>query len=205
MCNRVFFAHKNQCCSVFLQECCRFWTDLVNLRIRRKDGNMKKLAAFMLALLIAGASTGAVFAYLTSQDSVNNNITAANTDIHITEKFDPPEELIPGTVIPKTVAVTSSSTTDCYVRVMVHFSSMEAEKFCESLQIQQGWTKGSDGYYYWNNKVKPQETTGTLFSQIMIRKDAAEEDLESFDVLVYAEAVACGEDSMEDAWEKVNI
>ena len=37
---------------------------------------MKKLAAFMLALLIAGASTGAVFAYLTSQDSVNNNITS---------------------------------------------------------------------------------------------------------------------------------
>ena len=63
---------------------------------------MKKLAAVMLALLIAGVSTGAVFAYLTSQDSVNNKITAANTDIRITEKFDPPGELNPGTVIPKT-------------------------------------------------------------------------------------------------------
>ena len=166
---------------------------------------MKKLAAVMLALLIAGISTGAVFAYLTSQDSVDNKITAANTDIHITEKFDPPGELNPGTVIPKTVAVTSSSTTDCYVRVMVHFSSLEAENFCEPLQIQPGWTKGSDGYYYWNAKVKPQETTGNLFTAVNIRKDVAKEDLEDFDVLVYAEATACADDSMEDAWKKMDI
>lgn len=166
---------------------------------------MKKLAAVMLALLIAGVSTGAVFAYLTSQDSVNNKITAANTDICITEKFDPPGELNPGTVIPKTVAVTSSSTTDCYVRVMVHFSSLEAEKFCEPLQIQPGWTRGSDGYYYWNAKVKPQETTGNLFTAIKIRKDAVKGNLENFDVLVYAEATACAEDSMDAAWKKMNV
>lgn len=166
---------------------------------------MKKIAAVILALLIAGISTGAVFAYLTSEDSVNNKITAANTDIRIVEKFDPPEELKPGTVIPKTVSVVSSSTTDCYVRVMVYFSSLEAEKFCEPLQIQQGWVKGSDGYYYWNKKVKPQETTGQLFSQIAIRKDVATEELTNFDVLVYAEAVACGKDNMENAWKKMDL
>lgn len=165
---------------------------------------MKKIAAVMLALLLTGIGTGTVFAYLTAQDGVNNKITAANTDIRITEKFDPPGELNPGTVIPKTVAVTSSSSTDCYVRVMVHFSSQEAENFCEPLQIQPGWTLGNDGYYYWNKKVTPQETTGNLFSAIVIRKDTAKEELENFDVLVYAEAVCCGKDSMETAWKKLN-
>lgn len=165
---------------------------------------MKKIAAVMLALLLTGIGTGTVFAYLTAQDSVNNKITAANTDIHITEKFDPPGELHPGTVIPKTVAVTSSSSTDCYVRVMVHFSSREAENFCEPLQIQTGWSKGDDGYYYWNQKVKPKETTGNLFSRVIIKKNVAKEDLESFEVLVYAEAVACEKDSMENAWKKMD-
>ena len=42
----------------------------------------------MLALLIAGISTGAAFAYLTAQESVENRITASDTDIEITEKYE---------------------------------------------------------------------------------------------------------------------
>ena len=106
--------------------------------------NMKKIAAIMLALLIAGISTGAALAYLTAQESVENRLTAASTDIEITEQFDPPEELHPGTVIPKKVAVTSHSSTDCYVRVLVEFSSWKARQFCEKLEILDGWEK-ADG------------------------------------------------------------
>ena len=200
MCDKVFL-RTNLDCPVFFVP----GSYQQSLKQRRKDGHMKKLAVVILILLMTGISTGAVFAYLTSQDSVSNRITAANTDIRITEKFDPPGKLNPGTVIPKTVAVTSNSSTDCYVRVMVHFSSLEAEKFCEPLKIQSGWTLAGDGYYYWNGKVKPQETTGNLFSQITIRKDAEKEDLENFDVLIYAEAVACGKDKMEDAWKRMKV
>ena len=105
--------------------------------------NMKKIAAIMLALLIAGISTGAALAYLTAQESVENRLTAASTDIEITEQFDPPEELHPGTVIPKKVAVTSHSSTDCYVRVLVEFSSWKAQQFCEKLE-----GKGASGRNY---------------------------------------------------------
>ena len=158
----------------------------------------------MLALLIAGISTGAAYAYLTAQESVENRLTAASTDIEITEQFDPPAELNPGTVIPKKVAVTSHSSTDCYVRVLVEFSSWKAQQFCEDLEILDGWEKADDGYYYWKEKVKPGETTGQLFSQVKIRSDAAKEDLEKFEILVYAEAVSCGDDSMQEAWEKMD-
>ena len=106
---------------------------------------MKKAAAVLLALMIAGISTGAVFAYLTAQEKTVNEVTAANTDISISENFNPPKELNPGITIPKSVSVTSHSTADCYVRVMVRFSSLEAEQFCESLQILGGWTKEKDG------------------------------------------------------------
>ena len=165
---------------------------------------MKKIAAIMLALLIAGISTGAAFAYLTAQESVENRITASDTDIEITEKYDPPGELRPGLVIPKTVAVTSHSTTDCYVRVLVEFSSWKAQQFCEELKISDGWEKHADGYYYWKEKVNPGRTTGNLFSEVKIRSDVEKEDLEPFEILVYAEAVSCGNDNMQEAWEKMD-
>ena len=166
--------------------------------------NMKKIAAIMLALLIAGISTGAALAYLTAQERVENRLTAASTDIEITEQFDPPEELHPGTVIPKKVAVTSHSSTDCYVRVLVEFSSWKAQQFCEKLEILDGWEKADDGYYYWKEKVHPGETTGQLFSQVKIRSNVDREDLEKFEILVYAEAVSCGSDSMQEAWKKMD-
>lgn len=162
---------------------------------------MRRLAAVALALLIAGISTGAVWAYLTAQDTVKNEVTAADTDIEISENFDPPGTIRPGSVITKTVAVTSHSSTDCYVRVMVRFSSLEAEQFCEPLQILEGWTKKEDGYYYWKEKVKPGETTGNLFTSVKIKQDADTEQLEAFDILVYAEAVAGKDRNLENAWE----
>lgn len=165
---------------------------------------MKKLAAVMLAFLIAGISTGAVFAYLTAQESVENIITAADTDIEITEKFDPPGELEPGMRIVKSAAVTSHSSVDCYVRMQVKFSSLKAQQFCEELEVLEGWEKKSDGYYYWKEKVSPGGTTGNLFSQIKIRPDVSKEDLEKFEILVYAEAVSCKDNSMETAWENMD-
>lgn len=165
---------------------------------------MKKIAAVMLILMIAGISTGAVFAYLTAQDEVLNEITAANTDISISEEFDPPKELNPGITIPKSVMITSHSSADCYIRVMVRFSSLEAEESCEPLQIMEGWTRGEDGYYYWKEKVKPGEQTGELFHSVKIKQDVEKEDLKDFELLVYAEAVSCGQESMQDAWKKMD-
>lgn len=165
---------------------------------------MKKLAAVMLAFLIAGISTGAVFAYLTAQESAENIVTAADTDIKITEKFDPPGELEPGMRIVKSAAVTSHSSVDCYVRMQVKFSSLKAQQFCEELEILEGWEKKQDGYYYWREKVSPGEATGALFSQVKIRSDAAKEDLEKFEILVYAEAVSCKDNNMETAWENMD-
>lgn len=174
------------------------------LKERVNNKNMKKIAAIMLALLIAGISIGAVYAYLTVQESVENRLTAASTDIEITEQFDPPDELRPGIVIPKKVAVASHSSTACYVRILVEFSSWRAQQFCEDLEILEGWEKSEDGYYYWKEKVSPGETTGPLFSQVEICSDVAKEDLEKFEILVYAEAVSCGSYSMQDAWKKMD-
>lgn len=165
---------------------------------------MKRLAAVMLILLLTGAGTGAVLAYLTAQDQVENKITAASTDIRIEEKFQPPEHLEPGDIIPKTVQVLSTSDRDCYIRVMLKFSSLEAENFCEPLTILDGWTRESDGYYYWKEKVKPGESTGQLISSVNIKQNISEKELEDFEILVYAEAVSCQEESMEEAWRNMN-
>ena len=86
----------------------------------------------------------------------------------------------------------------------MEFSSWKAQQFCEKLEILDGWEKTDDGYYYWKEKVHPGETTGQLFSQVKIRSNVDREDLEKFEILVYAEAVSCGSDSMQEAWKKMD-
>lgn len=165
---------------------------------------MKKIIALMTSLLLLGAGTGAVYAYLTAKEELTNDFFAANTEIEITEEFHPPGELKPGLTIEKSACVTSRSDTDCYVRMSVRFSSLEAEQFCEPLAVLGGWSPGGDGYYYWHEPLKPQETTGRLFGPVQIRGDAAQEELQGFEILVYAEAVACKELSAEEAWREAD-
>lgn len=163
---------------------------------------MKNLIAVVLAAaLLLGVGAGVSYAYLTAQDDAANQFEAASVDVDIQEDFDPPDEVKPGMAIPKSPRVYSSSDVDCYVRAMVHFSSSDAQKCCEPLAINEGWSDGGDGYYYWENPLPPGESTGTLFDSVTIRQDA-EEEIPPFEILVYAEAVQCGGLSREEAWEK---
>ncbi|MDO4523151.1 MAG: SipW-dependent-type signal peptide-containing protein [Eubacteriales bacterium] len=158
----------------------------------------------MAAVLVLGAGVGTSYAYLTAEDEVNNEFSVSETGITITEEFDPPKELRPGQVITKKPWIVSSSNVDCYVRAMVRFSDSRAESFCEALEIQEGWEPAEDGYYYWKEKLAPGETTGALFETVRLREDTEKEELVPFELLVYAEAVQCGELEASDAWKTMD-
>lgn len=164
----------------------------------------KRIAAVLAAALILGVGVGTSYAYLTGKDDVENTFQASKTDIKIEENFTPVPELTPGTVITKAPRVISQSSTPCYVRMMVQFSDDEAQKFCQPLVINSGWRQKGDGYYYWDKALSPGEATGTLFDSVTIRPETAKEDMESFDILVYAEAVQSRGMSAEEAWEAMS-
>ncbi len=155
------------------------------------------------AALTMTAGLGTTYAYLTAQDSVENTFDAAEVDITVEEGFEPtPPE--PGKVIKKAPRIRSDSDTDCYVRMRYEFTSSDAEKLCESVKTNPGWTKKSDGYYYWNSIVKPGGETGTLFDRIQIRSGITAEEIIPFDILVYAEAVQAKGQSLASAWASVD-
>lgn len=163
----------------------------------------KYMLVFLAAALILGAGAGITYAYLSAQDGTINRFRAVTTDIKIEEEFEPPEEITPGKVIKKIPRIVNTSAVPCFVRVSVRFSDSSAEKLCEPLQIKAGWERKEDGWYYWDAALAAGKSTGPLFEQVRIREDAGEE-IPSFDLLVYAEAVSCGNKSAEEAWRQMD-
>ncbi len=162
---------------------------------------MKKcIIAATAAALILGVGAGTSYAYLTGQDRAENTFTASKTEIVIEEEFEPVPDPVPGTVIKKAPRAVSTSSTDCYIRMMVRFSDKDMQACCEPLVINDGWEQKEDGYYYWHEKVQPGESTGTIFDEVRIRADISREEVAAFDIFVYAEAVQCGGMEMETAW-----
>lgn len=154
-------------------------------------------------LLVAAAGAGTSHAYLTAQDQVDNVFNASAVDITVEEDFEP-EPPEPGKRIKKAPRVHSESDVECYVRIRYAFTDSDAEKLCEPVRINPGWTLKDDGYYYWEKTVSPGKETGALFDCIEVKKEIAEEDIIPFDILVYAEAVQAGELSETEAWAGVD-
>lgn len=162
---------------------------------------MKNMIIAMLAgALILGVGAGVSYAYLTAQDDAANNFGVSSVDITIDERFEPPGEVTPGNVIIKAPRICSSSDIDCYVRAAVHFTDSDAKDCCDALAINPGWRDGEDGYYYWQERLQPGGQTGTLFDRVTIKQGT--DKIPPFDILVYAEAVQCGNNTMKEAWEE---
>lgn len=166
-----------------------------------KKKNRMMLTGMMAAVLAAGAYTS--YAYLTARDDVDNTFDVAEADITVQEDFEPepPES---GKLIKKAPRVQSRSDTDCYVRMRYAFTDSDAEVLCEPIEINPGWSKKSDGYYYWDGTVGPGEETGTLFDHIQVKDGITEEDIIPFDILVYAEAVQAAGMNAEESWAMVD-
>lgn len=166
-----------------------------------KKKNLMMLTGMMAAVLAAGAYTS--YAYLTAQDDVDNTFDVAEVDITVQEDFEP-EPPEPGKLIRKAPRVRSSSDTDCYVRMRYAFTDSDAEALCEPIEINQGWSQKSDGYYYWDGAVGPGEETGTLFDHIQVKDGITKDDIIPFDILVYAEAVQAAGMNAEESWAMMN-
>jgi len=149
-------------------------------------------------LLMLGASFGVTYAYLISDDTKVNAFTVGETDIEVEEKYDPPKELEPGIHITKEPWVRNTGNLPCFVRMRADFSDSKAKDFCLPLNISEDWEEGTDGYYYYKKLLAPGETTGSLFTEIVIKSDVEKGDMIDFDVLVYAEARQQGEYSESD-------
>lgn len=162
----------------------------------------KKLISSLFFACLFLSSTSLTMAYLTDQKEAVNEISPTENQIRIEESFDPPDELKPGITIPKSPRLFNESEIPVYVRMSVHFSDSAAEAFCEPLSIKNGWSRHSDGYYYYVHPLASKERSEALFDAVKIKDSISSKDLIPFELLVYAESVqAEGFASAEEAWD----
>lgn len=130
---------------------------------RQKTGML--LIAIALLLTVA---VGGTIAYLAaSAGPVTNTFTPGNVPPEVVEEFD-------GSV-KKNVAIKNGGNVDAYIRAKVIFTWQDASgnvygqlpvagKDYTISWTEDGWVKGSDGFYYHQAAVAPNGKTGVLFT-----------------------------------------
>lgn len=128
----------------------------------------RPLALLLALILVVGAAAGGTVAWLTqTTQTENNNFSYGTVSCAINENFD-------GTT-KSNVTVTNTGNTPAYIRAACIVNWVDAQgniaanvpaDYTYSLSIPgAGWTKGSDGYYYYNGVVNPNGTTeGSLLT-----------------------------------------
>ena len=163
------------------------------------------LAVILLCLSIMGTGT---LAYFTDSTTAHNVITTGNIDIKLIETradgstFEDVIGVMPGTAVDKIVQVSNVGPNDAWVRVSVTKeitlnnegrTKGDADKYLHITYNTDDWTKGDDGYYYYNKPLKAKgsdgDTTNPLFKEVLF--DAAmgnEYQNSTAQVYVYAQA-----------------
>ncbi len=142
------------------------------------------LLAACLAMLAAGT-----LAYYTSEGTAHNVITTGGIGIELHEwaneaKTEPFEDLtgvMPGVSATKIAEVENTGASEAWIRVLVEKkvtlsdgSSVETDLI--SLDINdKAWTRGIDGYYYYNKALAPGETTEPIFTAVTFAPEMGNE------------------------------
>lgn len=146
-----------------------------------KNTKTKILVLALAVALVAVCAVGTA-AFFTDRGTATNVITTGGVDIELLETavkdgeivpFEDVSGVMPGDAISKIVEVKNTGKSDAYVRISVEKAITLAEGLegqvdlsLVKLDINTGkWTE-ADGYYYYNEALKPGETTAPLFTTV---------------------------------------
>lgn len=174
-----------------------------------KSKNKKiALITVVIAILLAIA-IGGTYAYIYSSNTKVNTFGIGENVSHITEDFETPtdEQMVPGGTVKKDVKVTNTGMPS-YVRVYVAISSSDFEETFSIDWNTTDWTKGSDGYWYYNKVVGEGESTSSLMTTVTFNDkitDFKNKVKNAEGISVYEETVqAQGFSSAVEAFNAIN-
>ena len=153
---------------------------------------MKKniIISILLCLLACTIGFGVTYSYLITQAEKSNVLTVGEVEVKVEEDYEPPEQLSPNSSFKKAPYATNTGNLPCYVRMRADLSTVKAGTFCTlSGENAEYWEKGTDGYYYYKFLLNPGEKTAAAPFNTVEIGDCNVNDLEDFDINVYAEAV----------------
>ena len=151
-----------------------------NKKTKNERKNKRKL------LIVTGISAltilGGTLAYFTTSDTIQNIFKTALYQHQIVEKFESPSDWTPGTTTEKTIKVTNTGSISMavrasYIEQWVTSNGNEIplkdseNNVAAIINFNEGWTKSSDGHYYYGSKdnmtkVAPGETTSSFISGV---------------------------------------
>lgn len=151
-----------------------------------KDKKNKKKLLIILGISII-TILGSAVAYFTTSTDVTNLFKVALYQNQIIEEFESPDNWTPGTTTNKAIGVTNTGSINMAVRVSYtekwtsangkNLSLKDSDgNVAAIINFNGGWTKDSDGYYYYGSKdnmtkVKPGDTTSSFISGVTFNKN----------------------------------
>ena len=135
-------------------------------------------ALLVIALALVGYGTAA---YFTADGTATNVITAGSISITLDETsvdetgaFKDVAGVMPGAKISKIVAVTNTGSNSAWVRIgvdkridLAQGVTGEPDTGLVTMDLNTtDWTRGDDGYYYYNTVLQPGATTAPLFTAV---------------------------------------
>jgi predicted ribosomally synthesized peptide with SipW-like signal peptide len=157
--------------------------DIMNKENKRKNKKLKNKL-----LIVSGISLltilGGTLAYFTTSTNITNLFKTALYQNRIVEKFISPDNWTPGTTTDKTIEVTNTGSINMAVRAEKWVSNNGNEMSLKDnsdnvvaiINFNDGWTKDSDGYYYYGSKenktiLKSGETTSSFISGVTFNEN----------------------------------
>lgn len=161
-----------------------------------KEMKKWKIVALCTVLACLAIVASGTLAYFTAQETAHNVITSGGVAIQLIELSDnggdgltywrDVEGVMPGAEISKIVIVRNTGASDAWVRVKVDKTIILANEDKGNPEVmklynnngdsewieQDGyegafWTKGEDGYYYYNDPLAPGDETPALFTTVL--------------------------------------
>ena len=145
---------------------------------------MSKKRVFILAILVCclAVATTASFALFTASETAHNVITTGRVSIQVQELIysgdgEPlgssgPLSVMPGSEISRTVKVKNGGDAPAWIRLKVEKTitlagdATEPDLSLITLDLNTAaWTE-KDGYFYYNSRLEPGQTTAPLFTTI---------------------------------------
>lgn len=126
----------------------------------KKKNNKKILVALGISIFTV---LGGTLAYFTTSTTFKNVLNTGKYETQIIEDFVSPDDWTPGTTTKKEITITNKGTIDMAVRASYEekwvdangneLSLSDAEgNVAAVINFNSGWTKDTDGYYYYGSK-----------------------------------------------------
>lgn len=160
------------------------------------------VAVLAMVICIVGASVAFIIA---STNDVVNKFTPSSVSCEV-------EETLNGST-KSNVSITNTGDTDAYIRAMVNITwkNEAGEVYGASQPVvdtdytidyadtsNTGWTKGADGFWYYNSVVAPSEKTGVLIETCTTKEGSTPPEGYFLSVEILADAIQ--ENAVTDAW-----